>query len=223
MGKKRPIAAFFDLDNTLIRGSSLFYFIRGIAQEGMVKQRHLLRFAYENFRFKQSKRENPNAIDLAAGRLLSFVQGRSQIDLQGICNRLVEVILTRKSIPHMIDRVGEHHALGHHTWLVSAAPVEIADAVARRLNMRGAFGTRSAIENGLYTGALASETMHGSRKLLAILETSQTYNYDLGKSFAYSDSISDLPMLAAVGNPAVINASKSLETIAAKNKWLILT
>lgn len=188
-----------------------------------MKQRHLLRFAYENFRFKQNKRENPNTIDLAAGRLLSFVQGRSQIDLQGICNRLVEVILTRKSIPHMIGRVGEHHALGHHTWLVSAAPVEIADAVARRLNMTGAFGTRSAIENGLYTGALASETMHGTRKLLAILETTQTYNYDLGKSFAYSDSISDLPMLAAVGNPAVINASKSLEIIAAKNKWLILT
>lgn len=223
MGTRRPVAAFFDLDNTLIHGSSLFYFVRGIAQEGMVKQKQLLRFAYENLRFKRSKTENPNAINIAAERLLGFVQGRSQIHLQGMCDRLVDMIIARKAIPQMLERVAEHQALRHDTWVVSAAPIEIADAVARKLNMRGAFGTRGAVEDGLYTGTLASETMHGTKKMHAILEAAQTYNYDLQKSFAYSDSISDLPMLSSVGRPAVINASKSLETIAVKNKWLILT
>lgn len=222
MGKKRAIAAFFDLDNTLIQGSSLFYFVRGIAQEGLVRQRQLFRFAAENLRFKKSKSENQNAMNFAAERLLGFVQGKSQLHLQSLCDRLVDKVLIKKAIPQMLDRVAEHQALNHDTWIISAAPIEVANAVARKLNMKGAFGTEGAVLDGMYTGNLASATMHGPRKADAVFQVAQLNNYDLDRSFAYSDSISDLPLLSSVGRPAVINANKALETIALKNKWLIL-
>jgi phosphoserine phosphatase len=88
--------------------------------------------------------------------------------------------------------------------------------------MTGAFGTAGEISDGRYTGELASPALHGERKVGVIKEISASRNYDLERSFAYSDSISDLPMLVSVGSPAIVNANKSLETIAKKNRWLII-
>ena len=215
-------AAFFDLDNTLIDGSSSYYFARQLLKTKEIRSRELIRFALQNFNFRVLKREDSRSLDLMIEKLSGFVRTKSQKRVKKICENLAEDILARRSFPGMLERIEEHKAVDHDTWIVTAAPMEIAEVVAKSLKMAGAIGTKSKIYRGVYTGELKDGLMHGMNKAKAIIEIAKKRNYDLGKSFAYSDSINDLHMLVTVGKPAVVNANKELQTIALKNQWPII-
>jgi HAD superfamily hydrolase (TIGR01490 family) len=122
----------------------------------------------------------------------------------------------------MRDRIEEHQSIGHHTWIVSAAPIEIASIVANKLGMNGAIATTGEVVNGLYSGNLPDGAMHGINKAVAIKNLASKNNYDLENSFAYSDSVNDLPLLVSVGNPYIVNPNKQLKVIATKNQWPVL-
>jgi HAD superfamily hydrolase (TIGR01490 family) len=125
--------------------------------------------------------------------------------------------------PGMKRRVEEHQTIGHDTWIVSASPIEIASIVASKLNMTGAVATTGEVIQGNYSGNLPGGTMHGINKAHAVRALAATRDYDLRTSFAYSDSINDLPLLVSVGNPFIVNPNKHLENVALKNRWPILT
>jgi len=218
----RTQAAFFDLDNTLIDGSSVYYFIKGMIKHGEITKRNLARIAYDQYRFQRKKTESENAISHATKKLLEFAKDKPQKHLVELCQKIVDDFLPRVLIPTMRSKIEEHKALGHDTWIITASPIEIARIVASELKMTGAFGSAGEVIKGKYSGNLPEGAMHGMRKAETIHELAQVKGYDLSSSFAYSDSVNDLPLLVSVGNPHIVNPNKELTIIANKNKWPIL-
>ena len=217
-----PSAAFFDLDNTLIDGSSIYYFVRGLVKSGMIQHRQVARFALDNYRFRHRKEESMTAMSYATKKILDLARGRSQKLIIELCEEIVQDFLPKKIFPNMQRRVQEHQSIGHDTWIISAAPIEIASIVASKLNMCGAFGTSGEVIKGHYSGELPAGAMHGMNKAHAIRELARARSYDLATSFAYSDSANDLPLLVSVGNPFIVNPNKQLQNVALKNRWPIL-
>ena len=125
--------------------------------------------------------------------------------------------------PQVLSKIHEHHRAGHDTWLLTDAPIEIATTLAQRIGMTGALGTKSEILEGTYSGRLDGELLKGSHKAQAAKELAAIRSYDLTRSFAYSDSLNDLPLLASVGTPYVVNPNSDLARIARKNAWHELT
>jgi HAD superfamily hydrolase (TIGR01490 family) len=220
--EKSSRAAFFDLDNTLIDGSSIYYFVRGLVKSGILQRRQVASFALENYKFRKQKQESMTAMSHATKKILDFARGRSQQLIIELCEEIVQEFLPKKIFPNMQRRVEEHQSIGHDTWVVSAAPIEIASIVASKLNMTGAYGTSGEVIKGYYSGELRAGAMHGINKATAIKELAKVKAYDLSQSFAYSDSANDLPLLVSVGNPFIVNPNKQLQNIALKNKWPIL-
>ena len=215
-------AAFFDLDNTLIEGSSLCYFLKGLIRHGEITKRHLARIALEHYRFQRKKTESESAMTLATKKLLEFAIDRPQSHLIELCQKIVEDFLPRSINEEVRKRIHEHQAQGIDTWIITASPVELAEIVAHDLNMTGALGTRGEVINGLYSGRVLEGAMHGKKKATSLITLAEQKGYDLEKSFAYSDSINDLPMLISVGNPHIVNPNKELTLIARKNNWPIV-
>ena len=189
----------------------------------MVSKKQILHFAFENFRFVRSKTENSTSMAKIGQKALHLVAGRSHHHLVEVCEAIVANFLSGKLNQHVLERVHDHKLLGHDTWLVTAAPVEIAEAVSRQLGMTGGLGTRSEIRNGKFSGKLTDQMLHGVHKAKVLHDLSVTHRYDLKRSFAYSDSVNDLPMLLSVGNPLVVNPNEDLARIARKNSWVELT
>jgi HAD superfamily hydrolase (TIGR01490 family) len=158
----------------------------------------------------------------AITQILSFVRNKQQDELLERCHQFTQALIRKKAFPKMLYRIEEHHGMGHDTWIISAAPKEITSQIALHLKMTGAFGTVGEVKNGCYTGKLESEPMHGPVKAQTVKKLAASRNYQLRECFAYSDSINDLPLLASVGNPVVVNANKQLVTIAQKNSWKVL-
>jgi len=215
-------AAFFDLDNTLINGSSMYYLFRGLVTKGVLGKKNLIRFGLHNARFIKSKEENLDVMAKVTEIALGIIGGLHVRTLTSHCEEIVSEFWSHKQNHGITKRVQEHSEIGDKTWLVTAAPIEIADAVARQLGMSGAIGTRSEVEAGLYKGKLIGQPLHGVEKAKAIKELATLHGYDLKKSFAYSDSINDLPMLMTVGKPYAVNPERELQRIALKNNWPIL-
>jgi len=215
-------AAFFDLDNTLIQGSSLFYLIRGMVTKGIVRRRSIARFGLAHMRYAKHGEENLQLMSQITSRALQFVAGKNQSALLNVCEEIVRDFLPKKAFPLMKHRIQEHQMLGHDTWLVTAAPSEIAEVVARELGMSGAIGTKIAVKHGHYLSELDNQPMHGLEKSHAVRNIAKSKGYNLQKSFAYSDSINDLPLLMTVGKPFTVNPNKELERIAKKNRWPVL-
>jgi len=215
-------AAFFDLDNTLIRGSSFYYFVKGLVAHGVVSRRQILRFGCDNFRYVRGRKECAQTIATVTQRALHFVQGMSQNFLRGLSEEIVRGFLPKHVVPTIRDKILEHAIVGNDTWLITAAPQELAAAVASQLGMSGALGTQTAVINGRYKAELNGPALHGSQKAEVVRRLAHTFRYDLKRSFAYSDSINDLPMLVSVGRPHAVNPEKELARIATKNNWPLI-
>ena len=143
------------------------------------------------------------------------------------CNieELVEEVYERhirlKLWPETVRLAKDHMAEGREVWLVTAAPKELGDVIARRLSLTGAIGTKVERKNGILTGNLVGKPVHGPNKRTAIKALAKTRNLSLRKSYAYSDSHNDLPMLTAVGHPVAVNPDKILTRYAKAADWPI--
>lgn len=217
------IAAFFDLDNTVIRGSSLFHFARRMVGEGFLTRRDLARFAFREFRYVWSKTESKSTTRFVSDRGLSIVTGLDASEMESLCNRVVGEFLEEALIPETRDRIRQHQEQGHKTWLVTASPIEMALPISQYLGMNGALATIPEVREGRYSGYLHGTIMRGPAKGEAIRSLAERDSIDLDKSYAYSDSINDLPMLSIAGSAWVVNANKDLLRIAKKNSWGVIT
>lgn len=215
-------AAFFDLDNTVIRGSSLFHFARRLVGQGFLSRRELARFALREFKYVWSKTESKSTTRFVSDRALNFVAGYSASEMASLCDRVVSDFLDQVLIPESVERIKRHQNEGHRTWLVTASPIEMAIPIADKLGMTGALATLPEVRDGVYTGFLEGALMRGPIKAEAIRMLAERENLDLNASYAYSDSINDLPMLAMVGKASVVNANKELKRIALKNNWGVI-
>jgi HAD superfamily hydrolase (TIGR01490 family) len=212
-------AAFFDLDKTLIPGSSLFLLARGMYARDYYRVRDIARFGWQQLMFRVSG-ESEKGVDSSRESTLEFVTGRPVRELQEMGKEIAE----ERILPRVYEglaRVIEHHRdVGDLTFLCTASPVELADLIAESLEMTGALGTRAEVENGRYTGRLSPEgVLHGESKAAAVADLASRMDIDLEESYAYSDSINDLPLLELVGHPIAVNPDADLKRAARECGW----
>jgi HAD superfamily hydrolase (TIGR01490 family) len=213
-------AAFFDLDNTLLRGASIFYLARGLYARKFFQTRDVARFAYQQVRFLIGA-ENAGHVDQARATALSFIAGRAVEELQEVSEEVFEQYMAGKIWPGTLELARLHLDQGQRVWLVTAAPVEVATIIAKRIGLTGALGTVAEHVNGHYTGRLVGDLLHGPAKAEAVRALAVREGLELERCAAYSDSANDIPMLSLVGKPCAVNPDRALRAHAREHGWRI--
>lgn len=215
----RP-GAFFDLDKTLMAGSSGIFFARAAYETGMISRRRLARDVYENLRFRLLGSTDDRADDVRkrVGEMIAGVRVR---DLERLSPRVLAGVLPRL-YPQMLQRAYAHQDDGLPVYILTAASQEMADLLARVLAFDGGLGSRSEIVDGRYTGRPAGPFNYREGKVLSMREVAEREGIDLSASYAYSDSESDLPMLRAVRHAVVVNPDTALRRIAEEEGWEVV-
>jgi len=214
-------AAFFDLDKTLMAGSSGMQFARIAAKQGIIGKRQLASWGFEHLRYRLRGTTDERTAEVlkVARELIRGVPERT-IDRMG--PEVMAAILPRV-FPQMLEEVYVHQDAGRPTFIVSAAGDGVVGQLAHVLGMDGGIGTRyEADAEGNFTGRLDGPFVYGEGKVVAMEEFADRHGIELGDSYAYSDSISDLPMLRAVGNPVAVNPDPPLAAIAREEGWQTL-
>lgn len=214
-------AAFFDLDKTLMAGSSGMQFARVATRQGIVGRRQLARWGVEHLRYRLRGTTDERTAEVlrVARQLIAGVPAKTIARMEP---EVMAAILPRV-FPQMLDEVRAHQDAGRPTFIVSAAGNDVVESLARVLRMEGGIGTRYEIDAaGNFTGRLDGPFVYGPGKVEAMQAFAERHEIDLEDSYAYSDSLSDLPMLRAVGNPVAVNPDPPLAEIARAEGWQTL-
>jgi HAD superfamily hydrolase (TIGR01490 family) len=213
-------AAFFDLDKTLMAGSSGIFFARAAYETGMISRSRLAKDVYENVRFRLlgSTDDRADNVRRRVGEMIAGVRVR---DLERLSPRVLAGVLPRL-YPQMLERAYAHQDEGMPVYILTAASQEMADLLARVLAFDGGLGSRSEVVDGRYTGRPAGPFNYREGKVLAMRELAGREQIALECSYAYSDSESDLPMLRAVRHAVVVNPDAALRRIALQEGWEVV-
>lgn len=213
-------AAFFDLDRTIIAGSSVFVFGWVAYRNGLVSNSELMKDTKNAINFKLSG-AGDDKTEAVKNRVLDAIVGVPVEVLTGLAEDIIPKLLddVRREARGLIDL---HAHAGRDTYIVSASPVEIVGKFAEAMDMTGGLGTVAQSSHGVYTGELAQPFCYGEGKAVAMRKVAEERGYDLARSYAYTDSIGDLPMLEAVGHPVAVNPDRALEAIAYHRGWPIV-
>ncbi|RKS70800.1 HAD superfamily hydrolase (TIGR01490 family) [Actinomadura pelletieri DSM 43383] len=214
-------AAFFDVDNTMMRGASIYYFARGLAARRLFTMRDLAMFAWGQAAFRVRGTENSEHIGSAKEAALAFVAGQKVDGIVRLSEEIYDEVMADRIWHGTRTLALQHLDVGQQVWLVTATPVEVARTIAHRLGLTGALGTVAETSDGVYTGRLVGNLLHGPAKAEAVRALAQREGLDLARCSAYSDSINDLPMLTAVGHPHAVNPDAALREHARANGWPI--
>lgn len=213
-------AAFFDLDRTLMAGSSGFHWARAARRAGLISRRRLLADGYENLKFRL-KGSTDAGTDKVRERVGEMIRGRRVAELQRMAPQVLAGVLPRL-YPQMLEVAYEHQDAGRRVFICTAASQEMADLLAHVLGFDGGIGSKSEIVDGRYTGRPGGPFTYRDGKAQAIQELAASDGIDLAASWAYSDSESDLPMLRAVGHPVAVNPDAVLLRVAREEGWEIM-
>jgi HAD superfamily hydrolase (TIGR01490 family) len=213
-------AAFFDLDKTLMAGSSGVFFARAAYESGMISRKRLALDLYENLRFRLHGSTDDRA-DEVRKRVGEMIAGVPVAQLQRLSPRVLAGVLPRL-YPQMLERAYAHQDAGMCVYILTAASQEMAEVLAHVLGFEGGLGSRSEVIDGRYTGRPAGPFNYREGKVQAMRELAERELIDLAASYAYSDSESDLPMLRVVGHPIVVNPDAELRAIAAAEGWEVI-
>jgi HAD superfamily hydrolase (TIGR01490 family) len=215
-------AAFFDLDNTMMRGASIFYFAQGLAARNFFPTGALASFAWQQLRFRVGGRElSPEEIRASREHALSFVAGRSTRQFVDLGEVIYDELMAERIWSETLALAQIHIEAGQRVWLVTATPVELATIIARRLGLTGALGTVAETVDGVYTGRLVGDILHGAAKAKAVRALALREGLDLQRCTAYSDSATDIPMLSVVGTAVAVNPDPDLRETARARGWEI--
>ncbi|HEX4654303.1 MAG TPA: HAD-IB family hydrolase [Mycobacteriales bacterium] len=214
-------AAFFDVDNTMMQGASIYHFARGLAARDFFTWQDLAQFAWKQVAFRFKGVEDPAHMEQAKEAALAFVAGHEVREVVELGEEIYDDLMADRIWSGTRALAQLHLDAGQRVWLVTAAPAELASLIARRLGLTGALGTVSESKDGVYTGRLVGEPLHGPAKAEAILALAEREGLDLARCAAYSDSANDLPMLSLVGHPVAVNPDHELKRIAREKSWEI--
>ncbi len=217
-GPEARVGAFFDVDNTLIRGASAFHLAVGLYRRGLLRVPDIVRFAGHQARYRAFG-ENRRQMDEVRAAALAIVRGHSVAEMGLIAEDVYDEVMTLRIYPGARRLLEEHRAAGHRVWLVTAGPREVGEIIARKLGAAGALGTIVEQEDGRYTGRLCGDLLHGTAKADAVTVLAEREGIDLGSSYAYGDSTHDVPILSLVGNPVAINPDRRLRRHAVRAGW----
>ena len=219
-GTDLTAAAFFDVDNTMMQGASIFHFARGLVARNFFTTGDLLRFALLQIKFRLVG-EDADDTSRAREGALAFVAGRQVSEIVDLGEEIYDELMADRIYPRTRELAQRHLDAGQRVWLVTATPVELAQIIGRRLGLTGALGTVAETEDGVYTGRLFGEMLHGQAKAAAVRALAAREGLDLRRCTAYSDSVNDVPMLSVVGTAVAINPDGALRDIARARGWQI--
>ena len=212
--------AFFDVDNTVMRGASIFHLARGLYARDFFSLRDIAGFAWQQVSFL-ARGENLEHIDQIQAKALGFIAGHSVAELRAVGEEVFDEIMATKIWPGTKALAHMHLDAGQRVWLVTATPVEVAEVIAHRLGLTGGLGTVAEHVDGVYTGRLVGSLLHGPAKVEAVRALAEREGLDLERCSAYSDSANDIPLLSLVGNPCAINPDRALRSYAKAHDWRV--
>ena len=215
------MAAFFDVDKTLVNGASLLFLARAARSIGMVPARDLLRFGMRAVSFRRSG-EHLGVLDEVRERGMQLLAGQRADRLHALAESVVQRMQPR-IWPETRALLRAHLEAGHAVYLISATPDFLARELAAALGATGGIGSGLEVEDGVFTGRFTGGTMHGPAKAEAARVVMRDRGLDPADCYAYSDSINDLPLLTAVGTPVVVNPDRRLARHAQGEGWRSLT
>jgi HAD superfamily hydrolase (TIGR01490 family) len=214
-------AAFFDVDNTVMQGASIYHLARGLHRRKFFTTRDIARAAWHQAYFQLVGVEDAGHMQSARERALRVIAGHPVEDLVELSEEIFDDVLARRVWPGTRALAQMHLDRGHRVWLVTAAPVEVAQIIAHRLGLTGALGTVAESVDGVYTGRLAGDLLHGAAKVAAVQALAEREALDLARCSAYSDSYNDLPLLSLVGDPCAVNPDRRLRDYARRHGWAV--
>ncbi|WP_311588471.1 HAD family hydrolase [Varibaculum massiliense] len=220
MNAETKVAAFFDLDETVIRGASSWVLTRELFRHRFFGVRDLFFAAHQAFLYVVLG-EDQTRVEQVKTRALQVMAGHSQREIMEISEQVCD-LLEKKLFPQAQGLIKRHQAAGHDIWLISAAPSELPQMLAQRLGLTGGIGTEVAVKDGIYEARLASELMHAQGKRDRVVALASERGYDLASCFAYSDSDNDMPLLTLVGKPSAINPDIWLRVRALQRGWPVI-
>lgn len=215
-------AAFFDLDKTLLPGSSLFPLAREMYRQRYFNLRDIGRLATDQFRYRLIGSEARGPMDRAREATLEVVRGRARDEVIAFGRSVAKEEILPRLYPQAVDLLARHKRAGRAVYIASSSPQDFLTLLAEELGIDGVVGTRAEVLDGVYTGNLDGPVIHGAEKAARVRELAKEEGIDLDRSFAYSDSVNDLPLLELVGNPVAMNPDRQLRAIARRRGWATL-
>lgn len=219
----RPVrtAAFFDLDKTVIAKSSTLAFSKPFFSQGLINRRAVLKSTYAQFLFLMSGADHEQ-MDRMRSYLTNMCAGWDVEQVKAVVGETLHDIVDPLVFAEAAELIADHKLCGRDVVVVSASGEEIVGPIARALGATHAMATRMVVEDGKYTGDIAFYCF-GEGKVEAIRALAEREGYALEHCYAYSDSITDLPMLESVGHPTVVNPDRTLRKEAVSRDWPIRT
>ncbi len=213
-------AAFFDLDKTVIAKSSTLAFSRPFYRGGLITRRSVLRSSYAQFVFLAGGADH-DQMERMRAYLSSICTGWDVQTVRDIVADTLHNIVEPLVYDEAVQLIENHHAAGHDVVIVSSSGAEVVEPIGEMLGADRVIATRMVVEDGRYTGDIEFYA-YAEGKAEAVRELAAQEGYDLARSYAYSDSVTDRPLLAEVGHPYAVNPDKALRRIAAEESWPVL-
>jgi HAD superfamily hydrolase (TIGR01490 family) len=210
-------AAFFDLDKTVIATSSVMALGGTFYRDGLISKRTIVRGLYAQVLYLLVGADE-NKMDRMREAMLALTRGWDQQHVQELVRETLDEVLTPIIYAEALELIEEHRKAGRKTVIISSSPSETVEPIGEYLGVDDVIATRARIENGRYTGELEFYA-YAAHKAEAIREMAVAETIDLASSYAYSDSITDLPMLELVGNPVAVNPDRELARVARERGW----
>lgn len=220
-GDTPPVIAFFDVDNTLLRGASVYHVAIGAWKMGVLTASDIWRFFWQQRHFIKFG-ENATHLSDIKDQALQIIGGHTEAELHELSEQIFDRRIQKRLWPETVALTQEHLAQGHQVWIISATAQSVATVFAQRLGLTGALGSVFEAENGVFTGKLVGSILHGPEKAAAAEELANRIGANPAECWAYSDSRNDLPLLSFVGNPVVVNPDATLLAHAKEHNWAIM-
>jgi len=214
-------AAFFDLDKTVIAKSSTLAFGRPFLQGGLINRRAALKATYAQLVYLVNGAD-ADQMDRMRDHITAMCAGWDVQQVQEIVDETLHEIVDPLIYDEAAELIEQHTAAGREVVIVSSSGEEVVAPIGAMVGADRVIATRMVTENGRYTGEIAFYA-YGDNKAKAIRELAASRGYDLAECYAYSDSITDIPMLEAVGHPTAVNPDRALRREATERGWPIVT
>ena len=216
---RAPIAAFFDLDKTILAKSSSFAFARPFYKEGLIGRADVIKSAYAQFVYLASGADH-DQMESMRQYMSTLVTGWEVEKVKQIVSETLDTIVDPMVYEEALDLIAHHRMLGPQIIIISSSGTDVVEPIGERLGADLAIGTQVGIEDGKYTGEILFYA-YGPGKAEAMRSLAAERGYDLDECYAYSDSFTDVPMLEAVGHPVAVNPDTELRKLAVENHWPI--
>lgn len=211
------VAAFFDLDKTIIAKSSAYAFNKQFLERGIISPTDMMQMALSHALY-MSQGHDESQMEATREQFSTLIAGHSAQEVRQLAVETLEQNITPYIYAEALELIREHRAKGHQVFIISASARQIVEPIAQALGVYNVVATELEIRDGVFTGGMEF-FCRGENKAIQMRRLAEKHNIDLANCYAYSDSITDEPMLSAVGHPIVVNPDRALRKIATERRW----